>query len=1126
MKESAPVSFYSNINLPYQSIITINNNKKLSVETEIKGNIISFVTPDGFDNEKTIIIDPFITNTSILSGYYKGKAKDVDFDFDGNVFVAGGGGGTSTQQIAKYSPGGSLLWTFREVSIPFWNFGQYFGGWVVEKTSGKVFAGTGKNNSGFQIIRINSSGIYDNYISTPNSDFNEDWKMLWNCNNGTPQILVAGGSTAAPVNLAVCTPPFPIISSINLTGIAYPPFQDISDVVIDPHSNDMYCIFASGSVLSINNRMYKIAQPYSSGTVAWNAMSGYYSLNELSNRPYLDYENSSNSLAVNSSFLYYWDGQNLQAYDKGSGNRFGNPLFFSLNRLLFEGGIIADECNNIFIGSANGTIKVLHFDGTNFDDAGVADITLPGISGNVYDLAYDNGRNLLYASGDGFVASIDISGYCPLTTYQLSSITDCSTLTASAELRPYPPQGSTINYYLYDGSNVVASNSNGSFSALNPDVLYTIKAIVDENCSGTQCIGTFKLNPIINAYVTPSNCNKNNGKIILSATGDNGPFTYSFDGSTFNNNNQLSGLHSGLYKVYVKNNKGCISSQDVTVTDISTLNPSINSTDAICGNNSGNISINTNGGNAPYQYALNSGSYQNNSSFSNLAPGNYIITVKDNNGCLTTTRTIVINSIPPTQSSISTKDASCGKSNGTLSINTNQGTTPYEYSIDGTAFQTNSNFNNLAPTTYSVLIKDKNGCVETVATKINNIAPPSISVSVTNASCTKNDGMLSASIAGGASPFAYKINSGPYQNNETFNDLKSGEYQLTVQDANGCTDTKTIKVLLNNTVFVDAGHDLAICEGTSTILSAKSNGSSNYWLPISGLNNPDQLNLTATPSTTTKYYLTATLGVCSKTDSITITVNPAPIANAGKDSVICYGTDAFLNGEGGTVYSWTPSKYFQDAHIASPVVIKPKHNQSYILMVTDAFGCSSLQPDTVTISVTPPTVIFAGNDTILAAGEPIPLYAIDVNNSGFSQYDWSPGTGLNNPYIFNPVATPPHDITYNVTAKTPSGCVGKGQINIKVYEGPQIYVPNAFTPNGDKLNDILKAFPVGIRQFNYFALFNRWGQRIFYTEDQSQGWDGTINGKLQDTAVFVWIAKAIDYNGKILFRKGTVTLIR
>ncbi|HWJ91996.1 MAG TPA: gliding motility-associated C-terminal domain-containing protein, partial [Flavisolibacter sp.] len=97
---------------------------------------------------------------------------------------------------------------------------------------------------------------------------------------------------------------------------------------------------------------------------------------------------------------------------------------------------------------------------------------------------------------------------------------------------------------------------------------------------------------------------------------------------------------------------------------------------------------------------------------------------------------------------------------------------------------------------------------------------------------------------------------------------------------------------------------------------------------------------------------------------------------------------------------------------------------------------------------------------------------------------------------------------------------------IKRYAGPELYVPTAFTPNNDGLNDRLKVVPVGIQSFGYFAVYDRWGQLIYRTTNYNEGWDGTFRGTKQPSATFVYVTEAIDYRGKRLFRKGTVTLLR
>jgi gliding motility-associated-like protein len=106
------------------------------------------------------------------------------------------------------------------------------------------------------------------------------------------------------------------------------------------------------------------------------------------------------------------------------------------------------------------------------------------------------------------------------------------------------------------------------------------------------------------------------------------------------------------------------------------------------------------------------------------------------------------------------------------------------------------------------------------------------------------------------------------------------------------------------------------------------------------------------------------------------------------------------------------------------------------------------------------------------------------------------------------------------------GCMDTDTIKVKVFEGPAIYVPNAFTPNKDSKNDVLKAIPIGLKEFKYFTIYNRYGQQVFTTTDAAIGWDGSFKGTEQRTGTFVWFAEGIDYKGTILQQKGTVILIR
>ena len=118
-------------------------------------------------------------------------------------------------------------------------------------------------------------------------------------------------------------------------------------------------------------------------------------------------------------------------------------------------------------------------------------------------------------------------------------------------------------------------------------------------------------------------------------------------------------------------------------------------------------------------------------------------------------------------------------------------------------------------------------------------------------------------------------------------------------------------------------------------------------------------------------------------------------------------------------------------------------------------------------------------------------------------------------------------IRYKVIVTDEAGCSDSAYVNVKVFKTkPQVFVPTAFTPNGDGHNDVIRPIAVGIKQIDYFRIYNRWGQLVFSTTTNEQGWDGTINGVPQGTNTYVWIVHAVDYTGKAFFRKGTVTLIR
>jgi gliding motility-associated-like protein len=164
---------------------------------------------------------------------------------------------------------------------------------------------------------------------------------------------------------------------------------------------------------------------------------------------------------------------------------------------------------------------------------------------------------------------------------------------------------------------------------------------------------------------------------------------------------------------------------------------------------------------------------------------------------------------------------------------------------------------------------------------------------------------------------------------------------------------------------------------------------------------------------------------------------------------------------------------------------------------------------------------YAGDDTVVAQG-----YPLQLNARGGVRYTWAPSEGLTDPDIADPVANITQDTRYTLTAYSPAGCTSTATILVRVFRGPAIYVPSAFTPNGDGVNDVLKITAPGIRTLIYFRIFDRWGKEIFHTSDINATWDGTMSGRPLPPGAYVWMIQAIDLTGETLSQRGTIMLMR
>jgi len=758
------------------------------------------------------------------------------------------------------------------------------------------------------------------------------------------------------------------------------------------------------------------------------------------------------------------------------------PFFFTIN-----GG--APQTTNIFSGLAPGIYVIA-----------VTDVT--GCrSGNI---------NVTVPQGPPLTATVQVTP------------TSCSGA-SNGTITVTPTNGSAPYSYSLNGGPLQSSNLFSNLAVGN----YTINVVDASGCNVNNIPAQIIAGPPLSGTIqtTPTSCSgANNGTITVVPRNGTTPFQYSLNGGPLQSSNIFTNLSVGNYTINFIDANGCTAiNLPAQILAGQPLTASATHSDASCnGGSDGSITINPGNGVAPYQYSLDGINFQTSNIFNGLASGNYTLYAKDNNGCTGTT-TATIAQPAAIAFTTSTQNVKCfGDANGMITITANGGTAPYQYSLNGTTYQASNIFNGLIAGSYNVYVKDSKGCtIPTQSVTINQPQPLQASATTQNASCGGgNDGKINVTATGGNNSYVYSVDGINYQASNVFS-VVPGTYTITVKDNQGCTVAlSNITVGLSNTLAIQAIPDTDLCLGRTINLNAVSNATQYNWSPATGLSSTTIANPAANPTSTTTYIVNAVLGPCLGSDTVIVTVLPAPVADAGIDGRICLNDSTQLNGNGGVKYQWTPATGLSSSTINNPFA-KPRQTTSYNLLVTDANGCVSLSPDVVTITVIPPPAINITPDTYVSPSQSIQLHAqAEVN------YSWTPPTGLSSPSIPDPIATITQDITYSVTVTTPDGCKAKDSVTIKAYKGPDIYVPTGFTPNHDGKNDLLTPIAVGIKELEYFKVYNRWGQLVFSTNQLKQGWNGKLGTVDQNSGVYAWIVKGTTDDGTVIFKKGTAILIR
>lgn len=423
-------------------------------------------------------------------------------------------------------------------------------------------------------------------------------------------------------------------------------------------------------------------------------------------------------------------------------------------------------------------------------------------------------------------------------------------------------------------------------------------------------------------------------------------------------------------------------------------------------------------------------------------------------------------------------------------------------------------------TLFHVTGTDMNGCTADDSVLVNVHPAPVITITADTSLCLGETILM---IATGAHSYSWQpvtALSAP-QNDSTFAfPSQTTTYSVYGSDEFNCSSSAIVTLYVHNLPNADAGPNQIACTGVPLQLSA-SGGIFYTWEPATGLSNPDISNPFATVSSEITYTVTVTDAYnCSNKDSVSLTIAPPLNASVSGDTTICAGSAAQLHAAGGVTYFWQPVSGLDDPNSASPLA-SPSITTQYTVLVSDNI-CDT---DTLTtiVHVQPLPAVDAGADADVLNGAPYQIYASAADGT----YQWSPENGLSCNNCLNPVATINETTTYTLTVTTPPGCSASEAITLTVIcSEAAVYVPNAFTPNSNGHNDVLYVRTLGDVDLHFFRIYDRWGQTIFETRNQGEGWDGTYNNKPMMPGAYLYEWEAVCSGGEVFKRQGNVTLLR
>ena len=800
--------------------------------------------------------------------------------------------------------------------------------------------------------------------------------------------------------------------------------------------------------------------------------------------------------------------------------------------------------NNIVVTNTNVTC----FGGNN----GAATASFPGTP--PFTFQWSSGSTNLMASalsaGQYTVTVSDSKGCVANAPF---TITQPAELNSNLTTSLIPCFGSTITTAITatGGSTPYSFTVNGSVmpGSIATNISVGTQTIITKDSKGCIKTNTLLLNQAAPQIITPTIVsplcpNQSNGSITVVANGPVAGYSYTWNPGG-SNNSILSNVPAGNYTLYLLDASNCITTSVITVPPAPSVNPISIVQKENCSAVDGAFTLNVTGGFPPYTYttlpANTTGSV-----VTGLSSGSYTTIIEDSHACIDSTITYIGNLSTVSLNILTITPVQCyGNCNGSVILNVQNGVQPITYSLTSLPASTNSVVSGLCAGFYFVKAIDNIGCP--AFDTINFPTPPVFSYSAATppAICIGKTTQLSANASGGSGALSYIWNPGPLTG-ATVNVAPEATtiYSLNVYDSKGCTlPSYSVLVKVNPQISINVNSsNTGICPGTTAqITPTISGGDGNYnylWLPGESKGSSIYVENITVPSYT--LIVGDACGSPKGVREIVIKLHPfiKPLyKQEGEASCVPYCTNFINTTPSSKNAIWNyGDKPFEKMGDTTYYCYEKAGKFNLRLTITDSNSCkaSFTYTNAVNVLVKPSAGFITDPNVItLNDAENVEIKNTSVDASTFQWYLNGTFLGKNQHVNYTFRDTGCYDIKL-ITANE-NGCKDSTIRSVCVFEGFNFYMPNAFTPNNDGLNDVLLPKGTGWIYANYkFEVYNRWGHKVFSTNNVNTGWDGglQVNAYIADITrantnnVYAWRVVLTDNLEKEHELRGFVTLVR